>query len=284
MNILEIKNLSLKISDEKILKNINFELKEKEIISIIGKSGSGKTMLSKMIMGLKNKNMQIEGEILFKNNNIFEFSEEDLRKYRGEGIGYITQNPLNVFLPFQKIKTTFLETYLSHKNISKNEVIELAKKNLKQVNLDNADEILNKYPFELSGGMLQRVMVAIIIGLDSKIIIADEVTSALDSYNRYEMIKIFKELNKMGKSIILITHDYYLMKSISDRCLVMENGEVIEEFNPKLEAELIKENSELFNLFEFGLFKLTNCIKTIIVVDVARIERSKKWLNLISRK
>ena len=81
MNILEIKNLSLKISDEKILKNINFELKEKEIISIIGKSGSGKTMLSKMIMGLKNKNMQIEGEILFKDNNIFNFSEEDLRKY-----------------------------------------------------------------------------------------------------------------------------------------------------------------------------------------------------------
>ena len=244
MNILEIKKLSLKISDEKILKNINLELKEKEIISIIGKSGSGKTMLSKMIMGMKNKNMQIEGEILFENKNIFELSEEDLRKYRGEGIGYITQNPLNVFLPFQKIKTTFLETYLSHKNISKNEVIELAKKNLKQVNLQNAEEILNKYPFELSGGMLQRVMVAIIIGLDSKIIIADEVTSALDSYNRYEMIKIFKELNNMGKSIILITHDYYLMKSISDRCLVMENGKIIEEFNPQLEPEFIKENSE----------------------------------------
>ena len=256
MNILEIKNLSLKISDEKILKNINFELKEKEIISIIGKSGSGKTMLSKMIMGLKNKNMQIEGEILFKDNNIFEFSEEDLRKYRGEGIGYITQNPLNVFLPFQKIKITFLETYFSHKNISKSEGIELAKKNLKQVNLENAEEILNKYPFELSGGMLQRVMVAIIIGLDSKIIIADEVTSALDSYNRYEMIKIFKELNKMGKSIILITHDYYLMKSISDRCLVMENGEVIEEFNPKLEAELIKENSEFgAKLLETTIYK-----------------------------
>lgn len=256
MNILEIKNLSLKISDEKILKNINFELKEKEIISIIGKSGSGKTMLSKMIMGLKNKNMQIEGEILFKDNNIFDFSEEDLRKYRGEGIGYITQNPLNVFLPFQKIKTTFLETYLSHKNISKSEVIELAKKNLKQVNLENAEEILNKYSFELSGGMLQRVMVAIIIGLDAKIIIADEVTSALDSYNRYEMIKIFKELNKMGKSIILITHDYYLMKSISEKCLVMENGEVIEKFNPKLKAELIKENSKFgAKLLETTIYK-----------------------------
>ena len=256
MNILEIKNLSLKILDKKILKNINFELKEKEIISIIGKSGSGKTMLSKMIMGLKNKNMQIEGEILFKDNNIFDFSEEELRKYRGEGIGYITQNPLNVFLPFQKIKTTFLETYLSHKNISKNEVIELAKKNLKQVNLENTEEILNKYPFELSGGMLQRVMVAIIIGLDAKIIIADEVTSALDSYNRYEMIKIFKELNKMGKSIILITHDYYLMKSISERCLVMENGEVIEKFNPKLKPELIKENSEFgAKLLETTIYK-----------------------------
>ena len=256
MNILEIKNLSLKISDKKILNDINFSLKEKEIISIIGQSGSGKTMLSKMIMGLKNKNMQVEGKILFKDENIFDFSEEDLRKYRGEGIGYITQNPLNVFLPFQKIKTTFLETYLSHKNVSKKEIIEFAKKNLKQVNLDNADEILNKYPFELSGGMLQRVMIALIIGLDSKIIIADEVTSALDSYNRHEIIKIFKDLNNIGKSIILITHDYYLMKAISDRCLVMENGEVIEEFNPKLKSELIKENSDFgAKLLETTIYK-----------------------------
>ena len=244
MNILEIKDLSLRISDKEILKNINFELKEKEIVSIIGKSGSGKTMLSKMIMGLKKKNMEIDGKILFENNNIFNLSEDNLRKYRGEGIGYITQNPLNVFLPFQKIKTTFMETYLSHKKISKNDVINLAKQNLKQVNLENAEEILNKYPFELSGGMLQRVMIALIVGLDSKIIIADEVTSALDSYNRHEIIKIFKELNNIGKSIILITHDYYLMKAISDRCLVMENGEVIEEFNPKLKSELIKENSD----------------------------------------
>lgn len=256
MSILEVKNFSLEISDKKILKNINFKLKEKEIVSIIGKSGSGKTMLSKMIMGLKNKNMQIKGDILFENNNIFDFSEEDLRKYRGEGIGYITQNPLNVFLPFQKIRTTFLETYLSHKNISKNEVIELAKKNLKQVNLEDTEEVLNKYPFELSGGMLQRVMIALIIGLDSKIIIADEVTSALDSYNRYEIIKIFKELNRIGKSIILITHDYYLMKSISERCLVMEDGEIIEEFNPKLKLEVIKENSEYgANLLKTTIYK-----------------------------
>jgi len=81
MNILEIKDLSLRISDKEILKNINFELKEKEIISIIGKSGSGKTMLSKMIMGLKKKNMGIDGKILFENNNIFNLSEDNLRKY-----------------------------------------------------------------------------------------------------------------------------------------------------------------------------------------------------------
>ena len=83
MNILEIKDLSLRISDKEILKNINFELKEKEIVSIIGKSGSGKTMLSKMIMGLKKKNMGIDGKILFENNNIFNLSEDNLRKYRG---------------------------------------------------------------------------------------------------------------------------------------------------------------------------------------------------------
>lgn len=104
--------------------------------------------------------------------------------------------------------------------------------------------------------MLQRIMVAIIIGLDAKILIADEVTSALDSYNRYEMIKIFKEVNKLGKSIILITHDYYLMKLISERCLVMEDGEIIEEFNPKLNPELIKEKSEFgAKLLETTIYK-----------------------------
>ena len=284
MNILEIKNLSLKISDKKILDNINFTLKEKEIVSIIGQSGSGKTMLSKMIMGLKNKNMQVEGEILFKDKNIFDFSEEDLRKYRGEGIGYITQNPLNVFLPFQKIKTTFLETYLSHKNVSKKEIIEFAKKNLKQVNLDNADEILNKYPFELSGGMLQRVMIALIVGLDSKIIIADEVTSALDSYNRYEIIKIFKELNNIGKSIILITHDYYLMKAISDRCLVMENGEVIEEFNPKLKSEVIKESSNFgTKLLETTIYRRKGSeMKAIELINIVKKYGQQEVLNSFS--
>ena len=113
-------------------------------------------MLSKIIMGLKNKICKLKVKFYLIVRIFFNFSEEDLRKYRGEGIGYITQNPLNVFYLF-KNKTTFLETYLSHKKYFKNEVIELAKKNLKQVNLNNADDILNKYPFELSGGMLQEL-------------------------------------------------------------------------------------------------------------------------------
>ena len=127
---------------------------------------------------------------------------------------------------------------------------------LQKVGINNYKRVAKQFPHELSGGMRQRVMIAIIVGLDSKIIIADEITSALDSYNRYEIIKIFKELNELGKSIILITHDYYLMKSISDKCLVMENGEIIEEFNPKLEAELIKENSEFgAKLLETTIYK-----------------------------
>ena len=233
MNILEIKNLSLKISDKKILDNINFTLKEKEIISIIGQSGSGKTMLSKMIMRLKNKNMQVEGEILFKEKNIFDFSEEDLRKYRGEGIGYITQNPLNVFLPFQKIKTTFLETYLSHKNISKKEVIELAKKNLKQVNLDNADEILNKYPFELSGGMLQRIMFAMMMQLEPDLLIADEPTSALDYYNTEKIAEILKKLQSQETALIVITHDYDFARQLGGKMIILKEGKLIESGETK---------------------------------------------------
>ena len=250
MKLLEVKNLSFEIGSNKILNIINFSLNENEILSIIGQSGSGKTMLSKLLMGMEFKNSKTDGEIKYLNENILSLDKDNLRKYRGEKIGYITQNPLAVFLPFQKIKETFLETYLSH-NISKNEAIKIAKTSLKKVNLENTEEILGKYPFELSGGMLQRVMIAIVIGLNPKIIIADEPTSALDSYNRFELIKTFRDLNQMGITIILITHDYYLMKQISNKCLIFNMGELVEEFNP----QTVDTNS----LSEYGkeLFKAT---------------------------
>lgn len=231
MNILKIDKLFFSIDENEILKNIAFELKAGEVLSIIGESGSGKTILSKLIMAKKFASSSIKGDILYKNENIFDFSEEKIRKYRGEKIGYITQNPFNVFHNFQKIKSFFYETLMSHKNIRKKEVEILAEKYLKEVNLENTKEILESYPFELSGGMLQRVMIAIILALNPEIIIADEPTSALDSYNRLEVINIFKNLKKKGLSFVVITHDYVLAKDLSDRIIIMKDGEIVEKLS-----------------------------------------------------
>lgn len=229
MKILEIINLSFEINKNKILKNISFDLEKGEVLSIIGESGSGKTILSKLMMGKKFNLSILEGEVLYFKKNIFKFSDEKLRKYRGESIGYITQNPFNVFHNFQKIKTFFYETLISHKKIRKETIKSIAMKYLKEVNLENTEEILESYPFELSGGMLQRVMIALIIALEPNIIIADEPTSALDSYNRFEIINIFKILKEKGKSFIIITHDYILAKELSDSVIIMKDGEIVEK-------------------------------------------------------
>ena len=258
MDILEVKNLEviLKKNNKEIIKNISFSIGKNSCVGILGESGSGKSVTCKSILNILNDNFRVNGEIIFNGKNLIDCTEKEMKNIHGKQICMILQNPMTSFDPLFTIQNQMVETFLEHLDISSKEALDLAKESLEKMRMKEIDAVLKKYPHELSGGMLQRVMVAIIIGLDSKIIIADEVTSALDSYNRYEMIKIFKELNKMGKSIILITHDYYLMKSISDRCLVMENGEVIEEFNPKLEAELIKENSEFgAKLLETTIYK-----------------------------
>lgn len=229
MSILKVKNLSFKIKNNIILNNISFELENGKITSIIGESGSGKTTISKLIMGLEYENSIKEGEILFLDENINNFSKKRLRIYRGEQVAYISQNPFNVFHNVQKIKYFFYETMLSHKKISKLKIKENAIEILKEVNLMNGEEILEKYPFELSGGMLQRVMIAMMLLLKPRIIIADEPTSALDSYNREEIINIFKKLSNNGITFLIITHDYSLAKSLSEQVIVLKDGNIIEK-------------------------------------------------------
>lgn len=231
MKILEVKDLSFEIKNNKILKNVSFFLEEGEITSIIGESGSGKTTISKLIMGLDFNNSKKQGKILFLNEDINLFSQKKLREYRGKEVAYVSQNPFNVFHNIQKIKDFFYETILSHQKISKQEIREKAVEILKEVNLPNGEEILEKYPFELSGGMLQRVMIALILLLKPKIIIADEPTSALDSYNREEIINIFRKLADSGITFLIITHDYSFARALSKKFIVIREGDIVEEIS-----------------------------------------------------
>ena len=223
MERLEIKELNVEIKNRKILKNVSLNIKKGETLTIIGESGSGKTMLSKLLVGSKPENANISGE-------------------RGKQIAYISQNPMAIFNDFQTIESHVIELYQSHFNISKKECIKKIKEAFEKVNLDNVDEILKKYPFQLSGGMLQRIMFAMMFELNPDVLIVDEQTSALDIFNTNKIIELLLNFQKENKILIIITHDYEMARKLIGKMIVIKNGEIMEEglseeilSNPKTE-------------------------------------------------
>ena len=230
MSILNIKNLNITIkAQNKIIdKAINLNINKGEIFVLVGESGSGKTMLIKAITGLINrKNIEVEGNIYLEDIDLLSFSEKERRKY-SQDISLIMQNPMTAFDPSVKIGKQMIEAAVVFTKKSKKELLEEAKQALKSVNLNEAENILNMYPHELSGGMLQRVMIAISILSNSKLIIADEPTTALDVITQdYILDEIIKLKNK-NAGILLVTHDFYVAKKIADKIAVIKGGKIVE--------------------------------------------------------
>lgn len=179
--LLEIKNLDVAYSKNKIIENLNFNINENEIISIVGESGSGKSTLIRAILNIiSNGGFISKGEILFLGGNISALGEKEIQKIRGKEIGIIFQDAGGTMNPIKTIGKQFLEYILTHNKISKKEASEIIKENLLKVNLNDTERVMNSYPFELSGGMKQRVAIAMILSQKPKLILADEPTSALD--------------------------------------------------------------------------------------------------------
>ena len=152
-----------------------------------------------------------------------------MRKIRGKEICMILQNPMTSFDPLYTIENQMIETFLEHKNFSQQEAVNLAKESLEKMRLKDIDSILKKYPHELSGGMLQRIMIAIAIALKPKLIIADEPTTAIDSLNQKDIIEEFKILkNEINVSILFVTHDLGILSYLADNLIVMQNGKIVE--------------------------------------------------------
>lgn len=229
MNQMSIKNLTLTLGQKTLLHNINIELKREQSIVIIGESGSGKTVLSKLLIGQILDNAKISGEILFENKNLLELDKKSWQKYRGDVISYIAQNPMAIFNQMQTIKSHAIEFFSSKLKISKSECISKMISALQNVNLQTPEQIIKKYPFQLSGGMLQRIMFAMMLELNPEIIIADEPTSALDSYNTNTVIELLQKFKEKKSSMIIITHDYKLLKSLADYIIIMKDGNIIEQ-------------------------------------------------------
>ena len=227
--ILNLKNLSVSYGDINILKDIDLSLKKGEILGIVGESGSGKSTLIKSIMGILDENASIDGEINFEGKDLASLSLKDYRKIKGKEISMIFQNPTEYFNPTRKISKQFIETIRSHNDISKQEIQKKSINTFKFLGLQDGKKIWNSYPFELSGGMNQRVAIALSIMLEPKILLADEPTSALDVTVQAQVVKeLLKLRQKLNTSIILVTHHIGVASYMSHNIGVMYGGRIIE--------------------------------------------------------
>lgn len=233
--VLQVRDLHVQLKTKNgvtdLVQDINFELKTGKILGLIGESGCGKTITSMSILQLLNpKETTIEGSIMLKGQELNGLIEKEMRKIRGKDIAFIMQNPMNAFTPVFTIGHQFVETIRSHTNWNKKQATELAIESMKQVNLPDPDKLLKYYPFQLSGGMLQRVMIAIAASLHPAIIIADEPTTALDVNNQKKVLRhLDKVRSDYGSAILLISHDLGVIAELADEVAVIQHGKIVEK-------------------------------------------------------
>ena len=246
--LLEVNNLSIGFDDTKPIKmvvnNISFHVEKGEILGIVGESGSGKSMTALSIMGLQKDSAKItNGEIIVEGNNLLTMSEKKRRSYLGKEIAMVFQEPMTSLNPVVKIGEQVSEMLAIHTRLSRKEQKERTLEALLEVGLKHPEELYNKYPHELSGGMRQRVMIAMAIICKPKLLIADEPTTALDVSVQAAILSLLKKINKeYGISIILISHDLGVIRTMCERTIVMTEGKIVEEglvedifINPKQE-------------------------------------------------
>ncbi|AFT83660.1 MULTISPECIES: ABC transporter ATP-binding protein [Borreliella] len=235
-NILEIKNLAiefrLKHTTIHPVRNINLSVKRGEIRAIVGESGSGKSVTSMAILKLLPELTTVykSGEILFENQDLLKLSEKELLKIRGNKISMIFQDPMTSLNPFLRISTQLEETIILHQGLGKKDAKEKAIEMLKTVGVVNAEERIKHFPHQFSGGMRQRVMIAMALSCHPSLLIADEPTTALDVTIQEQILLLIKNLSKkFNTSTIFITHDLAVVAEICDTVSVMYQGKIVEE-------------------------------------------------------
>lgn len=214
------------------VRGVNFDLYPGEVLGIVGESGSGKSAMVKAILQLLSPHKaNLEGKILYQENDLLSLSEKQMQKIRGSKISMIFQDPMTSLNPTMKIGKQIVEGYLRHfPHTSKNKAKELAISLLERVGIQDAEKRFDAYPHTLSGGMRQRVMIALAIICHPEILIADEATTALDVTIQAQILHLLKDLQKSLKvSILFITHDLNVAAEFCDRILVMYAGKIVEE-------------------------------------------------------
>ncbi len=233
-HLLEVKDLEVKFAlrfgDLTAINGVNFSLDRGERLGIVGESGAGKSVTGFAIINLLSKPGYISaGQVIFEGQELNRLPEEDMRKIRGNRISMIFQDPMMTLNPVLTIKTQMVETVLAHEHVSKAEAVDIALDKLKKVHIPSPEKRIHQYPHECSGGMRQRIVVAIALLTNPAMIIADEPTTALDVTIQAEIMDLLQELcesEKMG--LILITHDLAVVSQVTERIAVMYAGKIVE--------------------------------------------------------
>lgn len=215
---------------------VSFSLERGKALGIVGESGSGKSMTASSIMRLLPKNIGkiVEGEILFNGNNVVNFSKRELLAYRGKEVALISQDPMTSLDPVFKVGSQMIENILTHQKITKEEARGISIDSLKKVGIPDPESRLEAYPYELSGGMCQRVIIAMAISSHPKLVIADEPTTALDVTVQAQVLDLLKEMQKqLNTSIMLITHNLGIVWEMCDTVMVMYAGKTVEYASAK---------------------------------------------------
>lgn len=214
-----------------VVDDLNFSVESGKTLGIVGESGSGKTISALSVMNLLPNKASIEhGKILFEGNDLTKINYRDMCKIRGNEISMIFQDPIMSLDQVFTVGSQIMEAILTHKRISKAEAKQQALKLLKNVEIADPERVFSSYPFELSGGMCQRVMIAIAISLNPKLIFADEPTTALDVTVQAQIMELLKNLQKRhNMSMVLITHDLGIVSDVADDIIVMYAGKVMEQ-------------------------------------------------------
>lgn len=229
--LLEVKSLTVKYDHETIaIKNLSLDLSYKEIVAIVGESGCGKSTLVKSIINLLPESAKVSsGKIIFKNNDLSTFNKKQWQKLRGIEMAMIFQNPSSYINPITKIGKQFIESIQVHQDMSKADALKKARETLDKMNFNDSKRVLDSYPFQLSGGMKQRVAIAMALCMEPSLILADEATSSLDTVSQLQIMNEFKEhKDRFHSSILWVTHNIGSAAYLADRILVMNRGEIVE--------------------------------------------------------
>lgn len=235
-DLLEVKNLKTAFTSDdvttQVVRGVSFGVNKGEIVGIVGESGCGKSVTSLSIMRLLQgtSGEVTDGEVLFHQKNLLDYSEQEMRKIRGNNMSMIFQDPMTSLNPVMKIGKQLMQGIMLHLKYSKQKAKSYAIEMLESVGIPRAESIMNEYPHQLSGGMNQRVMIAMAMSCKPELLIADEPTTALDVTIQSQILDLMRKLrDEQDTTIVMITHDLGVVSEVCDRVIVMYAGTVVEE-------------------------------------------------------